>query len=377
LKQHLRRRHKYTKVLDARKRPVRRLYSRNGKFFARVAIEDEDGRSKITWVPLEKASTVAQAQDELARVVVERQDNDLRHIGLSPTVESYYASSYEAALDVSGKKKDTIVTETGRLKHWSDAIGHLRLDKIRPSHVQTVLGNLLKSGLQPRTCNGCLCAFNNLLKAARRDGYIKTLPTTGIARLKAEQVKRHLVTKVDIELICTKALLVSKNGVQFSDYLTFLMYTGAREKEALRIRWRDVDFKKKLLCIGADGDTKNRSARWMNMSPGLETHLQKMETGKAPDSVWLFPSPQRGEKDIHSQTFRESLLLARTEAKLEEFGFHDCRHYFISHAVMSGIDFMTIAKWVGHRDGGLLIGKVYGHLSESHTKSQADKMKFH
>jgi len=38
---------------------------------------------------------------------------------------------------------------------------------------------------------------------------------------------------------------------------------------------------------------------------------------------------------------------------LQRFGFHDCRHHFISYAVMSGIDFMTIARWVGHKDGGI------------------------
>ena len=39
---------------------------------------------------------------------------------------------------------------------------------------------------------------------------------------------------------------------------------------------------------------------------------------------------------------------------------------------MSGIDFMTIAKWVGHQDGGVLIGKVYGHLSNE----QAQRVNF-
>ena len=43
---------------------------------------------------------------------------------------------------------------------------------------------------------------------------------------------------------------------------------------------------------------------------------------------------------------------------------------------MSGIDFMTIAKWVGHKDGGILIGKVYGHLSDEHRKLQAARMNF-
>jgi site-specific recombinase XerD len=49
-----------------------------------------------------------------------------------------------------------------------------------------------------------------------------------------------------------------------------------------------------------------------------------------------------------------------------------CRHFFISMCVMSGIDFMTIAKWVGHQDGGVLIGKVYGHLSNE----QAQRVNF-
>lgn len=43
---------------------------------------------------------------------------------------------------------------------------------------------------------------------------------------------------------------------------------------------------------------------------------------------------------------------------------------------MSGIDYMTIAKWVGHKDGGVLIGKVYGHLSNEHAQRQAQRLVF-
>lgn len=43
---------------------------------------------------------------------------------------------------------------------------------------------------------------------------------------------------------------------------------------------------------------------------------------------------------------------------------------------VAGIDFMTIARWVGHRDGGFLIGKVYGHLADEHRKRMADKLTF-
>jgi len=131
-----------------------------------------------------------------------------------------------------------------------------------------------------------------------------------------------------------------------------------------------------VLTIGADGDTKNREARRVDLNPALESHLHEMFQRRDPDSQWLFPSPQRGECDQRARTFRESLRLARKVAGLDKFGFHDCRHHFISFAVMSGIDYMTIARWVGHKDGGILIGKVYGHLSNEHTQTQAARLNF-
>ena len=76
------------------------------------------------------------------------------------------------------------------------------------------------------------------------------------------------------------------------------------------------------------------------------------------------------------KSFRETLILARNQAGLPKFGFHDLRHYFISMCVMSGIDYMTIARWVGHQDGGVLIGRVYGHLSNEHTRKQAQRINF-
>ena len=39
------------------------------------------------------------------------------------------------------------------------------------------------------------------------------------------------------------------------------------------------------------------------------------------------------------------------------------RIFYFFFCVMKDISFMAIARWVGHRDGGVLIGKVYGHLN--------------
>jgi integrase len=214
------------------------------------------------------------------------------------------------------------------------------------------------------------------VKAAKRDGYLKTLPTADIDWQRTETKARRLHTLEDIKKVCAEGIKVSKNGQRFSDYLLFLAYSGAREQEALRIRWDDVNSTGGILTIGADGDTKNREARRVDFNPALKAHIEAMSERRAPDTKWLFPIPQRGKKDEAARTFRESLKLARVAAKLEQFGFHDCRHHFISYAVMSGIDYMTIARWVGHKDGGIFIGKVYGHLSNEHTQALAARLSF-
>lgn len=56
-------RYKYHKVLDGRKQPIRGLWKRNGKFIARLTVENDSGKKEVRWKPLEGAETQAQAQD--------------------------------------------------------------------------------------------------------------------------------------------------------------------------------------------------------------------------------------------------------------------------------------------------------------------------
>jgi integrase len=405
------RRYRYTKVLDNRKHPIRGLWRRNGSFVARISVENEAGRKDVRWVPV-AAMSAAEAQEEFRKLLVERSENRLRHIGRAPAFGEFYDQTYLPMLQASGKKPGTIITEKTHYKRWQKALGHLRLDKIRPSHIQDAL-NKLRAVRSPRTCNVALVCLRHVLKAAKRDGYLKTLPTEDISWQRTEQKSRRLFTREDVDLFCQAALTATKNGAEFTDYFRLLALCGAREQETIKLRWADVDFEHKLLTIGADADTKNREARRVDFNAELETHLKAMHTRRAPDSKWLFPSPQRGDEDNRAKTFRESLLLTRAVAgwicrdckqikfgketpktcpqcqstrlehkekvlpdHLQKFGFHDCRHHFISYAVMSGIDFMTIARWVGHKDGGILIGKVYGHLSNEHAQLQAARMNF-
>ena len=42
----------------------------------------------------------------------------------------------------------------------------------------------------------------------------------------------------------------------------------------------------------------------------------------------------------------------------------------------AGIDFRTVAGWLGHRDGGALLAKTYSHLRAEHSVEMAKRMVF-
>jgi len=292
--------------------------------------------------------------------------------GRCPTFAAYSERFLEEASP--NKRPATQRKEKTHIAWWVERIGAQPVSRIHRTHINNAIADLRKNGLSPRTCNLYVITLRCVLKRALEEGLITSLPTLGLRPLKVTQIKRQLVSMETFErMLEVGAPSGTKNHQQFRDYYRFLLLTGAREKEALRVRWADVDFDNRQVTIGADGLAKNHEHRVVDFDSALEALLRELADRRDPDSQWLFPSPQRGEKDTPAKTFRESLRLACDHAGVARVGFHDARHHFVSKCVMAGIDFMTIAAWVGHKDGGVLIGKVYGHLASEHRKAMAAK----
>jgi integrase len=374
------RRATYSKVMDKRKRPIRGLWERNGRYYAQLAVEDQvTGIKRVKRVPLEGAASDAQAVAKLQELLTQRRKGALPVLKRTPLFADYAKQYFEYYRQVKdAKRESTLYTENIIIKHWVEHLGHVRLDRITRALVNSYIAKRQSAGRSGRTVNLEVTCFRNVMNRAVDDGWLTVLPTLNLRPLKWTARKRSLLPAADIETLCETAVKSKtfKNGREFADYVKLMAACGARRDETLRLKWSDVDWERKQLTIGSDGMAKNRKARVVDFNAKLEAHLQDMKTRRAPDTQWLFPSPQRGPTDEPAKSYVETMRLVRTAAKITRFGFHDLRHYFISYCVMSGIDFMTIAKWVGHQDGGILIGKVYGHLSNEHAQRQAQRVNF-
>jgi integrase len=368
-------------VRDSRNRRIAGLYTRNGRFYGQLWMAVEKTAKKFALVTADgvPVETLNEAKEAMEVLRTGRRNKTLPTLGVKPSLAAYI-ETYFAKAEIARKKPDVLSNERYALRRWCEHLGDVRIDRISPPLIASFRDKRLHSGRSPRTVNLDQVALRNVLKRAVDDGHLLDTELSAL-RMKTLKVprgdKRELLTPAEFErLLAAVPCACAKNAEQFADYLRFLAYSGAREQEALKIRWVDVDFDEERVLIGAGGVSKNRESREVEFNDRLGELLRDMHARRAPDCSWLFPSPQRGRRDEHARTFRESLLLTRRAAKLEWVGFHDLRHWFASFCVMAGLDFMTIAAWMGHKDGGILVGKVYGHLLQDHRRKAAQKVSF-
>ncbi|HEY5705270.1 MAG TPA: site-specific integrase [Terrimicrobiaceae bacterium] len=293
--------------------------------------------------------------------------------------KSSLAIGKDSILDAP-KKLSTVRKEELILGRWLSYVGDIQLDRISKPHVTAYLETVLEGGRTRRTRNIHLSVFRNLLRHFADKGLLteRALPTAGVKLLRYRTPKREFIRSDDVQRLIERSAEAGANGQQLSDLIKLLAYSGAREMEALRLRWQDVDFAAAKLHIGRDGQAKNREARELDFNPDLEGHLRDMLSRRAPDSEWIFPSPRRGDcaEHDHWQNPHKVWYECRVLANLPHAHLHDLRHHFASRCVMAGIDYMTIARWLGHLDGGILVAKTYGHLADEHKKAMAARLVF-
>ena len=363
---------KFVRVRDASRRHIRGLYLRGRIYYARLKW------GGMQWHRL-KAVSVDQAKHEKATL------ESLRSQGQPPPnhrepqgTRTFQEFVPEYLGVIAGTKKARTVD--GERCHLTGVLsaffGRIPLRSITSRDVEEFRAKRLKLGRANRTVNHNMVVLRNLFKKARTYSLMESDPTAGIKALKlVQKVKRFL----PIESIRAAAEWIRANvrqGDPIADAILFLAFSGARFTDGMAVRWEDVDFKRKTVCIGAEGDTKNLGHRYVDFHTDLKNHLLAVRARTQRTSGLLFPS-YRSPDDSNPKPLKdisEAVAMARRALAQPHWTPHDLRHHFASRCVMAGIDFKTIAQWLGHRDGGMLVATVYGHLADGHGKLQATKL---
>ncbi|MDB6054580.1 MAG: Integrase family protein [Verrucomicrobiales bacterium] len=258
------------------------------------------------------------------------------------------------------------------LRTWP-GLSETDIKKITPQDCIQWRASIGQEYSAPRV-NGILSVLRRTLDIALEAGIRYDNPA------KVRDVKRARVRRKELRLpeptqfwALIKEVRGSGSGYspQCADAIEFFAFVGPRLNEAARIYGRDCSFSKNEIVIRGDSKTgtKNWEIRRVPMIPETRTLLERLKK-------------ERGEQEflenpvLKVRKFTRSLKRACKKLGLHHLTHHDLRHLFATRCIESGVDIPTVAKWLGHKDGGALAMKTYGHLRDEHSAKMAKKVQF-
>lgn len=197
------------------------------------------------------------------------------------------------------------------------------------------------------TINRKLAALSKMLKFAHSRGWLEKMPL--IERKDEPNNRIRWLTEAEENDLYRR--FSDMGSHELSDLCLFLVDTGARVGEALKLQWRDVDFQTKLVTFW---DTKNGQPRSIPITTRVAEMLRTRHESQ----------PEGPFTVIKQTTFNHKWVVVRRAMGLDkddQFVPHALRHTCASRLVQRGVPILTVKEWLGHKS--LAITLRYAHLA--------------
>lgn len=149
------------------------------------------------------------------------------------------------------------------------------------------------------------------------------------------------------------------------DFVEFVAFTGARKTEAASVCWADVDLIRDRIHLRVTKGGRPRFVPLIQEAKALLTRMRQDRSDETAQTPVL--RVREAQKAINS---------ACKKVGIERITHHDLRHLFATTCIEAAVDIPTVSRWLGHRDGGALAMKTYGHLRDEHSTLAAKRVSF-
>ena len=263
----------------------------------------------------------------------------------------------------------------GKLQKTWPELWALRLNEITPQACKEWSSKLVKE-VACHYYNNTLGTLKQVLQVGIKAHKVNG---GGILENPAAELKKTRIIQKDLrlpepsqfkELVKNIRMRSGGWGPRDGDLVEFLAYSGLRiQSEAVWVTGEDIDWTRKEIIVRGDPvtATKNSETRRVPILPDMENLLIRMK-----EQLGAF------DKKAILQVGHCNKALARAckEIGIPKLTHHDLRHLFATRCIESGVDIPTVSRWLGHKDGGALAMKTYGHLRNEHSQAMAQKVKF-
>ena len=303
------------------------------------------------------------------------------------TVASWLAQWRESSLAASDRKPTTksLYGSLSRTHLEGAPIGGKRLDKLKPSDVETLIVELRAKKLSDSTVRQVYTVLRQALDVAVRDDLLASNPVAKVKRPTVARREAKYLSPTDVT-----RLLASAQTMRYGTAVLVMASTGLRRGEVCGLTWPDVDLDKGELRVRntlsrVDGalvltePKTDRSRRRVPLHSGVVTALkawrkQQVAERLAAGDQWtdtnMVFATELGTM-VDPRNLLRTVELAAKKAKIEGVGAHTMRHSAAVAWLESGVHIKAAADLLGHSSISIT-GDLYGHTSDDTARAAVD-----
>lgn len=332
------------------------IYESKGKWIARVTIQDAKGKRRNL---KRTAKTKSEAKDLLKSLLRKIESEGLKGIDAEKMtfndLANYYIEHFVTEPEYYDDRKVSGLRDWKRRKNmvkmFCSYFGNRKVREItyddlllfRTDRLKTRKKN--KSQRSLTTVNRELACLRRIFNVALRlDWIIKNPFNRGesLIEVSAERQRERILTLEEEQRLL--AACDHPQRKHLKPLLISLLDTGARKGETLKLKWKDVDFQKRLITFQAL-NTKTLRPRQVAITSRLFNELQ---------NLW-----QNSGKDLNGLVFgiidnvNRSFASACKDAGIKQGGFdgimlHSLRHSAATRLVKGQMPIQMVGKILGH-----------------------------
>jgi integrase len=255
------------------------------------------------------------------------------------------------------------------IKSWQ-GLNETEVRKITPANCKKWASTYAKTA-SPTNFNNTVALLRHVLDVAIEAGVIYANPAASLKRaaIRSKEIALPSTDKFNA-LIAEMRAGHSRHSRNCADFALGLAVTGMRKSEANALEWRDIDFETGEVVVRGDAETgtKNWELRRVPLIADARALFEGMRAQRAAEPL--------DAKVFAVRESQKALDRACKKVGAERITHHDLRHLFATRCIESGVDIPTVSRWLGHKDGGALAMKTYGHLRREHSIAQAQRVTF-
>jgi integrase len=368
-----------------------------------------------TWKPTE-GMTARQIEKEVGRQAVLFEEDCKQGQKVTAAIKfEKYATDYLTEIAPLNLKAGTLANYHNYSKRVYEFLGHLRMDKITPTHIQKFikametgerLDKYRKGALSAKTIKNHIAFVSSVFEYARKMQVLSFNPCGSaiLPKDKAEELQQEIYsveeTKHILELLCQE----DRKNFQFTIYFLLAVYTGFRRGELLGLEWKDFDFDRQTVSL-------NRNSLYTT-EKGIYTDSLKTRTSyrslKLPLEIMAILSEYKAHqaayvksihnlwvgkiKGLHDKMVDNDRLFTQRDGSpmftnspslffgqfckrhgIEYRKGHSLRHFNASVQIYAGVDVKAIQTNLGHSQASTTLN-IYGKVFQAAQAASMEKI---